>query len=214
MSLRPYNLTVLALLLLSSLGLATWWIIQLQPLSSLSWKTLPPDIPVVPRFDNAPTATNNQSLSRPLFWESRRPMPPQAPTSQATGVPAPMELLGVVTEGSRRIALVRTLKGTPPLPVQRLHLGETFNGMSLQAINEDNIVLKGSNGSQTLKILRGSQGAPRETLVRAVKQTDTDTANTPPPERSKSVLSAEERTKLGSDELKKHIENLKRRAAE
>ena len=124
MSLRPYNLTVLALLLLSSLGLATWWII----------------IPVVPRFDNAPTATNIQSLSRPLFWESRRPMPPQAPTSQATGVPAPMELLGVVTEGSRRIALVRTLKGTPPLPVQRLHLGETFNGMSLQAINEDNIV--------------------------------------------------------------------------
>jgi len=211
MSRRPYNLVVLALLLLSGVALAAWWTIQLQPFSTLSWKSLPPDISALPRFDNTLETTGNQTLERPIFWESRRPLPPQNVATASTTPLIPMELLGIVTEGTRRVALLRALKGTPPLPVHRMHLGESFNGTTIQSINTDSVTLKSSNGLQVLRILRGSQGAPRETLVPSAKQIDK--ALDSPPEQAKSALSAEERTKFGSDELKKHMENLKRKAA-
>jgi len=213
MSRRPYNLVVLALLLLSGVALAAWWTIQLQPFNTLSWKSLPPDISALPRFGNTleTETTGNQTLDRPLFWENRRPLPSQNVTAASTTHLVPMELLGIVTEGSRRVALLRALKGTPPLPVHRMHLGESFDGATIQSINTDSVTLKSSNGLQILRILRGSQGAPRETLIPSEKQIDK--ASYSPPEQAKPALSATELTKPGSDELKKHMENLKRKAA-
>jgi len=157
MKLQLHNLILLSLLIISGLGLAAWWSAQLQPLHSLNWKTISPEIPTLPNFDTHPPAAGNQSLERPLFWESRRPQAPQTTVAPPIAAPVPMELLGIVTEGDQRVALLRPLQGTPPLLVRRLHQGENYNGMTLQRIDNDRVTLDGANGSQIITIKRGSQ---------------------------------------------------------
>lgn len=209
MSFRLHDLVLITLLLLGCVGLAAWWTIHLQSLDTLSWKSLPPDTPTLPRFDNATASTGNQTLERPLFWESRRPLPPQAATTAAPAPSTTMELLGIVTEDTHRVALLRESKGAP---VRRMHQGESINGATIQSIQSDSVILNGSTGLQTLKILRGSQGTPREALIS--RTSPPKKSADPTPEPAKPALSAEEQTKYGSDEVKKHMENLKRRATE
>jgi len=157
MKLHLHNLILLTLLLISSLGLVAWWSAQLHPLNNLNWKVIPPEMPVLPNFDTALLATGNQSLERPLFWESRRPQAVQTNLALPSAAPVPMELLGIVSEGERRVALLRPLQGTPPLLVRRLHQGESYNGMTLQRIDNDRVTLDGANGPQILSLKRGSQ---------------------------------------------------------
>jgi len=157
MKLYRHNLILLTLLLISSLGLAAWWSAQLSPLNNLSWKTIPPEIPALPNFDIAPLAAGNQSLERPIFWESRRPQTPQKNVMPPIAAAVPMELLGIVSEGDQRVALLRPLQGTPPLLVRRLHQGENYNGMTIQRIDNDRITLDSANGSQIITLKRGSQ---------------------------------------------------------
>lgn len=178
----------------------------MQPLNNLSWKTLPPEIPALPNFDALPLATTNQSLERPLFWESRRPQAPQASAPTRVAAPVPMELLGIVSEGTQRVALLRPTQGTLPLLVHRMHQGESYNGMIIQRVDADSVTLSGSNGLQILKMVRGSAGQPKQAL-----KTDADQTGV---QQEKPAVPAELRSRFGSDELKKHIENLKRKAAE
>jgi hypothetical protein len=157
MKLYHHNLILLTLLLISSLGLAAWWSAQLRPLNNLSWKAIPPEIPALPIFDTAPIASSNQSLERPIFWESRRPQAPQKNVMPPIAAPVPMELLGIVSEGNQRVALLRPLQGTPPLLVRRMHQGESYNGMTIQRIDNDRVTLDSANGPQIIPLKRGSQ---------------------------------------------------------
>lgn len=157
MKLQLHNLILLTLLLISGLGLVAWWSAQLHSLNNLNWKTLPPEMPALPNFDTTSVAVGKQSLERPLFWESRRPQAVQTNLAPPSAAPVPVELLGIVSDGEQRVALLRPLQGTPPLLVRRLHQGESYNGMTLQRIDNDRVTLDGANGSQILSIKRGSQ---------------------------------------------------------
>jgi len=157
---KNFNTALLALLLISGLGLFAWWATQLQLLNNQNWTSLPPDIPALPVID-----TNNQNISnfaqtleRPLFWESRRPLPLQV-SSTTTTAAVPMELLGIVSEGDQRVALLRPLQGTPPLLVRRLRQGESYSGMTLQSIDNHQVTLETASGIQTLQLKRGSQNS-------------------------------------------------------
>lgn len=213
MNSRSQNLILFVLLFVSSLGLFAWWAPQLQRIQDTHWTPIPPELPTLPGFheQNGSLPPATQSYERPLFWESRRPRPTQNKTAASNGSLASIELLGIVTEGTARVALLRVHKAPPPLPAQRLHVGDSINGTTIQSIDTDSVTLKSPNEIRTLKILRGSQGAPKEILAPQVKQTDS--APSRPIEQTKPPMSVEERAKSGSDELKKHMENLKRKAA-
>ena len=197
MKLSPSTLLLFTLLLFGSLGLAAWWSMKLQPLNQLSWKTLPPDIPALPNLQPAPAIQGGQTLERPIFWESRRPMPPAiANPTPPVQAPVPMELLGIVGEGTQRVALLRPLQGTPPLIVRRLRAGESFSGMMLQSIDIDRVTLNGANGLQVLTLKRGSENP----------------LNQQPAKLSAPQTIEATRQKLPAD-LQKRIDELKTKAA-
>ncbi|HES75622.1 MAG TPA: hypothetical protein ENO09_01290 [bacterium] len=197
MNLRLSTLILLALLLVGSLGLAAWWSLKLQPLNNLSWQTLPPDIPALPNFESLPQALGGQTLERPLFWESRRALAPVATQTKDSQTPVPMELLGIVSEGTQRVALLRPLQGTPPLLVRRLHAGETFNGLTIQSIDTDRVTLESRDGLQVLTLKRGSDNP--QFSQQPAKLSAPDTIETT-------------RRKLPED-LQKRIDELKTKAA-
>ena len=157
MRLQAHDLILSALLLVSSIGIFTWWSVQLHPLNNVSWTAIPPDIPGLPSFDDPQLSTSHQTVERPLFWESRRPLSPQASTTAQNAPPVPMELLGIVTEGDKRVALLRPLQGTQPFLVYRLHQSESHNGMVVQNIGRDRVTIGSTSGMQTLTIQRGSK---------------------------------------------------------
>jgi len=150
-----HNLILLIALIIGGLNLAFWWSNQLQSLNTPNRKTQPPAIPNLPNLNLASSIVGNQTHERPLFWESRRPLPSE--TKSSATIITPFELLGVVSEGSQRVALLRPLKGEPPVLVHRLHVGESYNGVTLQAIDTDQVTLKNANGVETLHLKRGSQ---------------------------------------------------------
>jgi len=156
---QPYNLTLFALLLVSSVGIFAWWIAQLHPLNNINWTAIPPDISALPSFDNAQSSTSLQTIERPLFWESRRPLSPQTSITTQNAPPVPMELLGIVTEGDRRVALLRPLQGAQPNIVYRLHQGENHNGTVVQNIDRDRVTISSTSGIQTLTMQRGSKNS-------------------------------------------------------
>jgi len=155
MKLQRHNLVLLALLLVLGLSLFAWWGAKFQQLKATTWKSIPPELSPLPQTAPPQPTNGNPSLERPLFWESRRPLPTQA-TPNATAA-SPLELLGIVTEGAQRVALLRPLQGTPPLQVHRLRVGDNYNGTTLQEIDNDQVTLKGTSGVETIKIKRGSQ---------------------------------------------------------
>jgi len=197
MKLQLHNLILLTLLIIISFGLVAWWSAQLQPLNNLNLKTIHPEIPALPNFDIAPMAAGNQSLERPLFWESRRPQAPQTTVAPPIAAPVPMELLGIVGEGDQRVALLRPLQGTPPLLVRRMHQGENYNGMTIQRIDNDRVTLDSANGPQILSLKRGSQNP---------------NANQPAKLSAPQTIEAT-RSKL-PDALQKRIDELKSKAAQ
>jgi len=197
MKLQLHNLILLTLLIIISFGLVAWWSAQLQPLNNLNLKTIHPEIPALPNFDIAPMAAGNQSLERPLFWESRRPQAPQTTVAPPIAAPVPMELLGIVGEGDQRVALLRPLQGTPPLLVRRMHQGENYNGMTIQRIDNDRVTLDSANGPQILSLKRGSQNP---------------NANQPAKLSAPQTIEAT-RSKL-PDALQKRIDKLKSKAAQ
>ncbi|MEO1563245.1 MAG: hypothetical protein AAFR98_07390 [Pseudomonadota bacterium] len=79
----------------------------------------------------SPVITN-----RPVFDRSRRPV--QAPEAPVVA-PVTLQLVGVLTDGRERIALVR-LSNSPTL--YRLKDGDTLLDWTVRRINEQDIVIK------------------------------------------------------------------------
>jgi len=155
MKISRHDFILTIFIVTGGLGLFAWWSTQVQTLGHLNWKALPPDVPALIPLSNTPPTSGTQAIERPLFWESRRPLPLQA--APTTAAATPLELLGIVTEGEQRVALLRPQQGTPPLRVRRLRIGDNYNGATLQDIGTDQVTLKGANGVEVIKIKRGSQ---------------------------------------------------------
>ena len=179
MKLQRQHIVLLTLILVGSLSLFAWWSAQVQQLKATTWKTLPPELTPLPQLAPLQPESGNQSLERPLFWESRRPLAPQAAATTAATVP--LELLGIISEGNLHIALLRPLQGTPPLRAQRLRVGDNYNGITLQDINHDQVTLKGANGIEVLRIQRGSQNpAFSQQPAKLIAPANTEVTRTPP----------------------------------
>ena len=227
MMLRPHNIALIALLLITSLSLFIWWATNIQRLSNLNWQPLPPDTPTLPNFGlrTANLTTSTQSLDRPLFWESRRPQTePTSRTTQPTAAPVPMELLGIVSEGNQRIALLRPLQGTAPLLVQRLRQGDSAQGINIQSIDNNSVTIQSINGTQTLKIVRGSLSQPKQQLqpgnTQSIEMPTMASPNATLPDKINTDgqirprQTAQERSEQMNKDIQKHIENLKRKSAQ
>lgn len=155
------NTLLLGVLLLGGTGLYAWWYQAIQSVHSLHWGSIPPELPSPV---NVPVTTHDvaalrETRERPLFWASRRPLAPAMAEQSTTGS---LDLLGIVTEKSGRIALVRTGDAKPSDNIRRLHEGETIGVLTLQSIGHDSIILAGPAGLQTLKLKRGGTPLPAQ----------------------------------------------------
>lgn len=102
----------------------------------------------------APDATQfSVVVERPLLSPSRRPGVGPAPRVQAAeAAPADtpaVRLLGVVSAGADRIALVTRAEGGP---VRRLREGDVLDGWEAALIEADSLVLRRGDSALTLRL--------------------------------------------------------------
>jgi hypothetical protein len=96
-----------------------------------------------------------ETVERPLFSESRRPGPKDAPageTTQApTEAPSQMKLSAVVLAPGHQIAV---LKNIATGKLQRVGKGEEWNGWTVKEVRRDSAVLNNQGQEQILKLIR------------------------------------------------------------
>jgi hypothetical protein len=116
----------------------------------LGWRSLdevaaaPSHLAAAPRQDTAslafrmpPLASLREVVDRPLFSESRRPAPAEAPKEPAAKLPN-LTLVGIFLSVDRRQALVE--RGQPPR-VEWVSEHQKLDGWTVEAIGPDRIVL-------------------------------------------------------------------------
>ena len=77
-------------------------------------------------------------VERPVFADSRRPVPGREPDGGSSPV-FDFEVVGIVVTGSDRFVLVKAGDGAPPEPVRE---GQVVAGWSVQAISVDHVRLR------------------------------------------------------------------------
>jgi hypothetical protein len=99
----------------------------------------------------APISDFSETLTRPLFHESRKPAPEvAAPTPETPSVEQPpLQLVGVVIVPEGRSALIRMPRSKELVEVL---VGERIEGWRLESIETDRIVLKSGEASATYRI--------------------------------------------------------------
>ena len=136
------------------------------------WPWLPQGAAIAPRsaVDAGPSPTAAAALEplppvqryaatveRPLFSPSRRPAPASAPTMPGSGLETRYRLLGLLTAGPERRALVMETAAARTLDLGE---GEAIEGWRVEHIEQDRLVLSSSTG-QAVMLLR--QAAPTGT---------------------------------------------------
>ncbi len=104
----------------------------------------PADTPglAVPTAGRAAAAAAHEIVDRPLFFASRRPVPPEPP-AVAAAKPEPVPpldfaLVGTILTGSSRVALVKPDKAASV----ELALGQLVGGWTVSAIDADRIMVR------------------------------------------------------------------------
>jgi hypothetical protein len=127
-------------------GLAIWpWVAPLAAPGLVAEAGTPPPAPAI--ADLPPLATFRAVFERPLFSPSRRP-PAQAPVP-GTGGAARYRLLGVLTAGPTRRALLAEGK-------RRFEIAEgaALDGWTVARIEQDRVVLSSPGGETELRLHR------------------------------------------------------------
>jgi general secretion pathway protein N len=106
-----------------------------------------------------PAVPESAILDRPLFSATRRPPPAPAPAPEAAAPPAspppppPPELgialVGIVLDGTARIAILRPLDGQPALDLRE---GEAVGGWRVIRIGSDRIAVRNGDTERELVI--------------------------------------------------------------
>jgi hypothetical protein len=129
------------------LGVANWWVIGLEPGTSVAAGTAPANAPptrtpMAPPLDERPLSEFGEIVRRPLFTATRRPYVPAEPTQRAaepapavpTRPPPNVRLSGVVIDAGKKRALLRT----PEQPRGRwVEEGDTIDGWLLRSVEAD-----------------------------------------------------------------------------
>ena len=102
-----------------------------------------------------PLASLREVVDRPLFSESRRPPPAEAP-KEAAAKPPNLTLLGVFLADDRRQALIE--RGQPPR-VEWISERQNLDGWRVEAIGPDRIVLTRSDVRHEI-IVKDRPGKP------------------------------------------------------
>jgi len=110
-------------------------------------KLVPPVAVVVPDQAYPETA------SRPLFTPTRRPAP-AAPSVANTMTKGQFTLMGVIAVGNQRTALLREKSGGK---VHRVERGKEINGLTLSAVENDQVTLA-QGGDQEVLTLQVQKG--------------------------------------------------------
>lgn len=121
-------------------------------------RTSPPEaleIPELPDVFGLPKLTldtYSEIAERPVFSPSRRPVTSPGRTSQPTPVSnrsVDLELVGLVSEGARRLALIRPRGSQETVQVAE---GETYRDWTIAKIGPDFIRVRSGGGEQELRL--------------------------------------------------------------
>jgi len=131
------------------------WLQPAEPVAPASAALAPPPLPglVLPRAD----ARYPETLRRPLFRSTRRPVPEISAPRQS--LPAPPQLVGyrltgIVSTGARRMILLETPGGKPV----QLYEGESVDGWTVETIADTAVVLV--HGETRVDLLGTSEAPP------------------------------------------------------
>jgi len=93
----------------------------------------------------------SEIVARPLFAQTRRPVPPKAEVKVAENAPKPetFDLIGVVISKDGRMALLRTLSTSE---VTRAVEGQNVGGWKVSDIKPTQVVLRHGDDSEVIKI--------------------------------------------------------------
>jgi hypothetical protein len=146
---------------------ASYGIYQLRaPLPDLSARPLPewqPELAAEPELLDAPVATLQESLARPLFRSSRSPFDPTIPQQQPEALIAVAEpvyeppppdvsqllVKGIMMEGKKQLALVATAEAPDGV---WLGLGAEISGWTIAGLNREGVTLESGEARATLKL--------------------------------------------------------------
>jgi hypothetical protein len=100
-------------------------------------------------FAMPPASAYRSVTERPIFAPSRRPTVRDAPEAVADAVS--FNLVGIVISGEDKIALISQAQ-TQGKGLQRIKEGQTIGGWTVQAIEQDRVVLERDAGTHELKL--------------------------------------------------------------
>ena len=138
-------------------GLAIWpWVAPVEASGRLAETT---DTPVPAIADLPPLATFRAVFERPLFSPSRRPPPDGKAPGPGIGVAERYRLLGLVTAGEARRALLA--EGTRRFEIAE---GAALDGWIVARIEQDRVVLSSPRGKTELRLQR-ARGNPADPVT-------------------------------------------------
>ncbi len=114
----------------------------------------------------APAGASREIVERPLFFSSRRPLPPE-PLLVAEARPEPeppitFVLIGTILTGSSRTALVKPER-EPPV---ELVPGQALNGWTVRSIDADRIMVRHGANEQLLGLRDFGAGRAQPAVAR------------------------------------------------
>jgi hypothetical protein len=147
---RPNHVLAGAAVLLSLLAIWPWVAPQAAPGRATAAADTPPPPPAI--ADLPPLATFRAVFERPLFSPSRRPPADEATPVLGIGIAERYRLLGLLTAGQARRALLA--EGARRFEVAE---GAALDGWTVTRIEQDRVVLSSPGGETELRLHRAGR---------------------------------------------------------
>lgn len=127
--------------------------------SGTSRKAVPAEAKLLPPMAAAsPEQAYPETTARPLFSPTRRPAPPVVAAAQPAIQRGQFVLLGVITAGDTRIAMLRE-KSTGR--IHRVEKGKEVNGLKVSEIERESVTLAAGPENETMSLtVQKAGGAP------------------------------------------------------
>jgi hypothetical protein len=142
-----------------------------------------------------------QTVERPVFSENRHPGDQKSPSKTTEGqamIPLDFKLMGIISSGGHKVALLKDGKGK----YVRLTPQSSHGGWQLIEVKDDSILLRQLNKTETLNLLKkrdgGSAADNRETPIPAAKPSGSE-------QDTKKTKSSERKPYAGGEQIKPEV---------